>query len=82
MAKEKDPLSSPHEHGLVCGMPGKSEHACNYLEHVDTPDLKMKSDTSVLTEAFYSPGDSLNWSKGALDSPMGTDIPNPRNLKP
>jgi hypothetical protein len=74
----KDPLNTPFQRRIMETPPGKTEHACNYLEHTMGGDLAMKSDTSVLKEAFYSAGDSLKWSKGALNSPMGTSIPNPK----
>jgi len=72
-------LSSPHQAG-VFALPSV-DSACNYLEHTNVEDLKMRSDTGVLHEAFFAKGDSLDWHKEALASPMGTDIPNPKNLK-
>ncbi len=73
----KSPLNSPF-HGDIKPAPGPNDSSCNYLEHTGVPELQQKSDTSVLKEAFYSKGDSLNWSKAALDSPMGTAIPSPK----
>lgn len=73
----KNKLNSPFN-GDIKPCPTGKEHACNYLEHTGVSDLQMPSDTSVLKEAFYAAGDSLDWSKGALNSPMGTSIPTPK----
>lgn len=75
------PFATPFEHRVMPSVPDKMASDCNYLEHTDVEDLKMRSDTSVLKEAFFAKGDSLNWHFEALASPMGTDIPNPKNLK-
>ncbi len=72
----KSPLNSPFQ-GDIKPAPSAQDSDCNYLEHTDVSELRQPSDTSVLKEAFYSKGDSLNWSKAALDSPMGTAIPTP-----
>lgn len=71
----KGPLSTPMNGGAMSSPPSPHEGGCNYLEHTGVEALKQKSDTSVLTESFYA---DLPWSKGALDSPMGTDIANPK----
>ena len=74
----KDPLNTPFQRRIMETPPGKADQACNYLEHTMGGDLAMKSDTSVLKEAFYTDTPALKWSKAALDSPMGTSIANPK----
>lgn len=69
----KSPLNSPFT-GDIKPAPSPNSGSCNHLEHTGVSDLAMPSDTSVLKEAFYCDSPSLKWSKGALDSPMGTAI--------
>ena len=74
----KSPLNTPFQRHIMPNPPSANASSCNYLEHTEGPDLDKHSDTSVLKEAFYADSDALKWSKAALDSPMGTSIPNPK----
>lgn len=72
------PLNSPF-HGDVKSPPSPNDGSCNHLEHTEVRALMQSSDTSVLKEAFYADSEALKWSPGALMSPMGTGIVNPKS---
>lgn len=72
------PLNSPFN-GDIKSPPSPRDSACNHLEHTQVTELMKPSDTSVLKEAFYADSDALKWSPGALMSPMGTGIVNPKS---
>ena len=63
-----------------CPFPAPSPHAqsSEALQHVETSELKKGGDTAVLSQTFYADTPALKWSPAALDSPMGTSIPNPK----
>jgi len=70
-------LNSPF-HGDVKPAPSPHAKSADSLRGVETPQLRESADTSVLSTVFYADTDALKWSKAALDSPMGTAIPNPK----
>lgn len=69
-------LTGPFQ-GDIKSPPGPSDHANN--TKYDTAALNTPSDASVIKPAIMAVGDSLNASPGALDTPMGTAIPNVGN---
>lgn len=76
----KDPLSTPHQRGILPDKPSLKAK-CDYLENVDNSTLSMPQTSDLIDASFYSEAESLKWSNGALSSPMGTAIPNPKSKK-
>lgn len=66
-------LTGPFQ-GDIKTPPGPTDKANN--TSYETQALNTPSDGSVIKPAIMAQGESLNASPGALDSPMGTAIPN------
>lgn len=66
-------LTGPFQ-GDIKTPPGPTDHANN--TSYETSALNTPSDGSVIKPAIMAVGDSLKASPGALDTTMGTAIPN------
>ena len=60
--------------GDVKPAPGPTDHSND--AHYEAAGLNTPCDGSVIKPAVMAVGDSLKASPGALDTPMGTAIPN------